>query len=192
MLPGIPTKGNGFYGTDSLKWTRHSSINAILLWSIFGSSHVSSLWIICVVLPRSLAATSTLASRFSIALSWHFIVITRGMLVRQAANMSAIRLDNRPNNCSSLICSMSFWYFSMIDFAMWYMGLATIYLLGGWFSACSWSVLLLISETICSPLSANQLRISMDVFRSKANFPKGSPTTGICHEPHTTRSWLPF
>ncbi|KAJ0836726.1 hypothetical protein HanRHA438_Chr16g0770271 [Helianthus annuus] len=74
--------------------------------TIFGGSRVSSLFIISVVRPRRSIATKTLASRFSIALSWHLTVTTRGMLVRQAAKISAIMLDSRVNNSSSVISKL--------------------------------------------------------------------------------------
>ncbi|KAF5787271.1 hypothetical protein HanXRQr2_Chr10g0450881 [Helianthus annuus] len=52
---------------------------------MLGSSHASSLSIIFEVLPRSLAAALTLASLFSITLSWHLTIMTRGMFGRATA-----------------------------------------------------------------------------------------------------------
>ncbi|KAJ0446491.1 hypothetical protein HanHA89_Chr17g0694851 [Helianthus annuus] len=71
-----------------------------------GTSRVSSLSIIFVVLPRSFVATFTLASLFSITLSWHLILMTRGMLVKQAENMSAIMPFKWSNNCLLVTGSM--------------------------------------------------------------------------------------
>ncbi|KAJ0432175.1 hypothetical protein HanIR_Chr17g0856371 [Helianthus annuus] len=133
-------------------------------------TRVSSLSIIFVVLPRSFAATFTLASLFSITLSWHLVVMTCGMLVKQAQNMSAIMPFKWANNCSLAIGSMLLWYLSKIVCVIRYIELATTNVLGG---LSTRSPLVLISVTISLPLSENHLTTSIAVFSLKTLFAKG-------------------
>ncbi|KVH95761.1 hypothetical protein Ccrd_002157 [Cynara cardunculus var. scolymus] len=105
-------------------------MNASLSRPMSGSSHPSRFVTISVLLPRSLVAASTLATRFSITLSWHFVATTRGMLVKHAENISEITQDNDSNTCSSLIDSMLLWWVSKIVCAIRYIELAAIKLLG--------------------------------------------------------------
>ncbi|KAJ0825099.1 hypothetical protein HanRHA438_Chr17g0799481 [Helianthus annuus] len=139
---------------------------------MLGTSHVSSLSIIFVVLPRSFAATFTLSSLFSITLSWHLVVMTRGMLVKQAENMSAIMPFKWANNCLLVIGSALLWHLSKIVCVTRYIELAAINVLGGLLTR-SPLVLSLNSITISSALSENHLRISVAVFPSKASFARG-------------------
>lgn len=72
--------------------------------SMLGSSRASSFIIIYILLPRSTIAYSTLASRFSTTLSWHFVSMARGILLKQADIMREIMLDNNTYKCVFLSC----------------------------------------------------------------------------------------
>ncbi|MFS7965414.1 hypothetical protein Hanom_Chr09g00761971 [Helianthus anomalus] len=139
---------------------------------MLGISRVSGLSIIFVVLPRRFAATFTLASLFSITLSWHLSLMTRGMLVKQAQNMSAIILLKWANNCFLVIGSVLLWYLSKIVCVIRYIELAAINALEG-FPTGSPLVLWLILVTISFDLSENHSIISVAVFPSKTFSARG-------------------